>query len=85
LAVVNAGGEPASPAQLLLRWAIVWLPLLLPTTFLVVLMRQTGGNGVALVAAGVVLLLWTGAAIVTVVNAHRGWHDRLAGTWVVRR
>ena len=31
------------------------------------------------------LLLCTGAAVQAALHPHRGWHDGLAGTWVVRR
>jgi uncharacterized RDD family membrane protein YckC/tRNA A-37 threonylcarbamoyl transferase component Bud32 len=83
LAVVDARGEPATVSRLLGRWAIVWLPLLVPMS-LVALMVD-GAGGVALVSALVLLLLWIGAAVHAVVHPHRGLHDRLAGTWVVRR
>jgi uncharacterized RDD family membrane protein YckC len=33
----------------------------------------------------VLLLLWIGAAVYAAVHPNRGLHDRLAGTWVVRR
>jgi uncharacterized RDD family membrane protein YckC len=39
----------------------------------------------AFVSALVLLLLWTGAAAYAVIHPNRGLHDRLAGTWVVRR
>jgi hypothetical protein len=83
LAVVNAKGEPAARFQLLVRWAIVWLPLLVPMSFLVWLTH--GAEGIAFLPALVLLLLWIGAAVYAVTHPHRGWHDRLAGTWVVRR
>jgi uncharacterized RDD family membrane protein YckC len=31
------------------------------------------------------LYVWIGAAVYAVVHPNRGLHDRLAGTWVVRR
>jgi uncharacterized RDD family membrane protein YckC len=83
LAVVNAKGEPAARSHLLVRWAIVWLPLLLPLSFLALWMPRA--EGIAVVPALVLLLLWIGAAVYAVVHPHRGLHDRLAGTWVVRR
>jgi len=81
LAVVNAKGEPANRVTLLLRWAIVWLPLFVPMLFVVLRIELP----VALVCGLVLLGLWIGAAIYAVVRPHRGLHDRLAGTWVVRR
>jgi uncharacterized RDD family membrane protein YckC len=42
-------------------------------------------EGIAFISALVLLLLWIGAAVYAVVHPHRGLHDRLAGTWVVRR
>jgi uncharacterized RDD family membrane protein YckC len=83
LAVVNAKGEPAAVSHLLVRWAIVWLPLFLPMSLVALLIGRTGSF--ALISALVLLLLWVGAAVYAVVHPHRGVHDRLAGTWVVRR
>jgi hypothetical protein len=83
LAVVNAKGEPAGISQLLVRWAIVWLPLFLPMVFVARLLRTSAG--IAFISALVLLLLWVSAAVYAVVHPHRGLHDRLAGTWVVRR
>ncbi len=40
---------------------------------------------VALVSAVVLVLSWISAAIHAVIHPDRGLHDRLAGTWVVRR
>ncbi|MHC4490329.1 MAG: RDD family protein [Planctomycetota bacterium] len=83
LAVVNAKGEPAARSHLLVRWAIVWLPLFLPMSFVALLIHRA--EGIAFISALVLLLLWVGAAVYAVVHPHRGLHDRLAGTWVVRR
>ncbi|MHC4803493.1 MAG: protein kinase domain-containing protein [Planctomycetota bacterium] len=83
LAVLNAKGAPAAPSHLLARWAIVWLPLFLPVSLVALLARQA--EGIAVTTTLVLLLLWIGAAVYAVVRPHRGLHDRLAGTWVVRR
>jgi uncharacterized RDD family membrane protein YckC len=83
LAVVNANGEPAAISHLLVRWAIVWLPLLLPMSFVALLIHRA--EGIAFISALVLLLLWISAAVYAVVHPHRGLQDRLAGTWVVRR
>jgi hypothetical protein len=83
LAVVNARGEPATRSRLLVRWAIAWLPLLVPLSLVALL---TGGaEGVAVISTFSLLLLWGAAAAYAVVDPHRGLHDRMAGTWVVRR
>jgi uncharacterized RDD family membrane protein YckC len=84
LAVVNAAGEPAERSRLLARWAIVWVPLFLPL-LVVALVTDGIGPTAALLSALVLLLLWIGAALHAAVHPHRGWHDRLAGTWVVRQ
>jgi uncharacterized RDD family membrane protein YckC len=84
LAVVNAKGEPAAASQLLVRWAIVWVPLFLPV-LAVALLTEGAEPAVAFFWALVLLFLWIGAAVYAVVHPHRGLHDRLAGTWVVRR
>jgi len=84
LAVVNAGGELAGLAKLLFRWAIVWLPLFISMSVLALLIKND--DPIALFfPLLVVLVLWIGAAVYAVIHPHRGLHDRLAGTWVVRR
>jgi uncharacterized RDD family membrane protein YckC len=83
LAVVDAGGGPAKMSQLLGRWAIAWLPLLVPMVVVAGLLRTD--EVVAFISALVLLLLWIGAAAYAVVHPNRGLHDRLTGTWVVRR
>ncbi|MEE8241693.1 MAG: RDD family protein, partial [Nitrospirales bacterium] len=84
LAVIDAKGERAGIGKLYLRWVIVWLPLLLPLACAGLLLREerlTPAFFVALIA----LLLWISAAVYAVIHPNRGLHDRLAGTWVVRR
>ena len=89
LAVVNAKGEPASVPRLLLRWAIVWLPLFVPMSLVPQLIHRSvlihQAVELAFVMAVVLLVLWLGAAVHAAMNPHRGLHDWLAGTWVVRR
>jgi hypothetical protein len=84
LAVVNAKGECADRSNLLVRWTIVWFPLFFPMLFVALLI-----NGAELTAAFIsalaLLLLWISAAVYAALHPHRGLHDRLAGTWVVRR
>jgi len=84
LAVVDAKGEPAGVSRLLVRWASVWLPLILPISVVALLIRRTEPTA-ALISALVFLILWIIAAVYAVVHPNRGLHDRLAGTWVVRR
>lgn len=84
LAVVDAKGDPAGISKRLVRWAIVWLPLFLPMS-LVALLIAGGQPIVALTSALALLLLWIGAAVYAAIHPNRGLHDRLAGTWVVRR
>jgi len=83
LAVINAKGEPAARSHLLVRWAIVWLPLFLPLLSVALLFQPA--ERIAFIAALVLLLLWVSAAVYAVAHPHRGLHDRLARTWVVRR
>jgi hypothetical protein len=83
LAVINAEGARASRSHLLVRWAIIWLPLLLPA--MLVALWLDGVEGGTVVFFFLLLLLWVGAAAYAVVNPHRGFHDRLARTWVVRQ
>jgi len=84
LAVVDAEGKPAGILTMLTRWAIVWLPLLVPLS-LVALLMWGAEPSAAYSSALVLLLLWTSGALYAVVHPNRGLHDRLAGTWVVRR
>jgi uncharacterized RDD family membrane protein YckC len=83
LAVVNPKGECANRVTLLWRWAIVWLPLFIPMSFAALLIKRA--EGIVFISALVLLLLWVGAAVYAVVHPNHGLHDRLAGTWVVRR
>jgi len=84
LAVVNASGEPAGMSELLVRWTVVWLPLLVPIALLALWVRGSE-PAVAFVLALVLLLLWISAAVFAVIRRDRGLQDRLSGTWVVRR
>ncbi len=84
LAVVNTKGEAANRVTLLRRWAIVWLPLFFPMLFVALLINR-GEHTAAFICAIVLLLLWFSAAVYAVFHPNRGLHDRLAGTWVVRR
>ncbi|MCP4263886.1 MAG: protein kinase [Planctomycetes bacterium] len=83
LAVINAKGEPANRVTLLRRWAIVWFPLFIPMLFVALLIKRA--ELVAFICALVLLGLWLSAAVYAVIFPNRGLHDRLAGTWVVRR
>ena len=42
-------------------------------------------QGLATAWPRVWLLLWLGAVLQAALDPHQGLHDRLAGTWVVRR
>ncbi len=84
LAVVNAKGQRADRARLYVRWAIVWLPLFVPLLLVALLIKGTEPTA-AFIWALAVLGLWISAAACAVIHPHRGLHDRLAGTWVVRR
>jgi len=84
LAVINAKGQRANRTTLLRRWAIVWLPLFLPMLFVVLLIKRAELTA-AFICALVILVLWISAAVYAVIHPNRGLHDRLAGTWVVRR
>ena len=42
-------------------------------------------DGIAPLLALPILILWICAAACSIVNPHRGLHDRIADTWVVRR
>jgi uncharacterized RDD family membrane protein YckC len=83
LAVVNAKGEPARLSERLARWSIAWLPLLVPMSLAFLLIGRA--DDITFISALVLLLLWIAAAGYSVIHPNRGLHDRLAGTWVVRR
>ena len=84
LAVVNVKGQLADRLTLLRRWAIVWLPLFVPMSFAALLSEKAGPTA-AIIYALVLLAIWISAAVYSVIHPNRGLHDRLAGTWVVRR
>jgi len=84
LAVVDANGNPARIGRLLRRWAIIWFPLFVPI-LLVALVTGGEESPGAVLAGAAILALWGAAAIYSVIHPHRGLHDRLAGTWVVRQ
>ena len=81
---INGKGQRADVVTLLRRWAIVWLPLFIPMLF-VALLTERAGLTAAFIWAIVLLVLWISAAVYAVIVPNRGLHDRLAGTWVVRR
>ena len=83
LAVINSKGNRASALHQLGRWAIMWLPLLLPIALVLILIEQA--PAIAFISGLGLLLLWIGAAAYGAVDPYRGLQDRLAGTWVVRR
>jgi len=83
LAVINASGQRAGIGRLFVRWAIVWLPLIVPISLVALLVQ--GAQDMAFGCTLVLLLLWIFGAIYAVVHPHQGLHDRLAGTRVVRR
>ena len=68
---------------MLLRWAIIWLPLFVPLVLATWLFGTD--ERIAFIFAFAWLLLWIGTAVHGVIHPQRGLHDRLAGTWVVRR
>jgi hypothetical protein len=82
LVVIDAKGRPANRRRLLLRWAIVWLPLL---PVLLGLWAKRAEPPTDLGVELALLLLWIGAAVYAVVHPHCGLQDRLARTRVVRR
>jgi uncharacterized RDD family membrane protein YckC len=84
LAVINAKGQCANRVTLLRRWAIVWLALFVPMLFVALLINR-GEHTAAFILSVVLLVLWISAAVYTVIVPNHGLHDRLAGTWVVRR
>ena len=83
LAVINTKGQRANRVTLLRRWVYVWLPLFVPMSFVALLIRRA--EDIAFISALVLLVLWISAAVYAVIVPNRGLHDRLAGTWVVRR
>ena len=82
LAVVDDAGGLATRGRLLLRWAVAWLPLLVPAAIGALLAGRF--DGVVAIGGAVWLAAWLAAAVVTAVGTHRGPHDRIAGSWVVR-
>ncbi len=83
LAVVDAKGQRADTNTMVRRWAVVWLPLLIPMWLTDPLIEWVGPAAASIFAI-VLLALWIGAAVYAAIYPNRGLHDRLAGTWVVR-
>ncbi len=82
LVVVDTKGSPADRGRLLLRWAIVWLPLVPVLLGLWARRAEPPTHpGVELV----LLLSWIAAAVYAAFHPHRGLQDWLARTRVVRR
>lgn len=81
LAIVDAQGNRASIARFLLRWALVWLPLYLTLELVAAVLPRPVAVPVGLGAFGA----WLACALYAVLQPNRGVHDRIAGTWVVRR
>jgi uncharacterized RDD family membrane protein YckC len=65
------------------RWALIWFPLFLPLLFLA--QRLKAADPAAIFSALVWMFLWICGAVYAALRPHRGLHDRIAGTWVVRR
>jgi uncharacterized RDD family membrane protein YckC len=84
LAVINAQGRRANRVTLLRRWAIVWLPLFIPMSFVALLIKRAEFTA-AFFCSVILLGLWIIAAVYTVIHHNRGLHDRLTDTWVVRQ
>ncbi|MEO1512202.1 MAG: RDD family protein, partial [Planctomycetota bacterium] len=87
LEIVTERGR-ASRARMLARCAIMWLPVVAPTTVLGAV-ALTEGRWIEFNAAATVgSIALVGAAVFAVsalMNPARGLHDRLAGVWVGRR
>lgn len=83
LALVDDHGAPARLGRRFVRWAVVWLPLVLP--MLIVALLADNAETLAFASALALLLAWISCAVYAALHPNRGLHDRLAGTWVVRR
>jgi hypothetical protein len=84
LAIVDDRGEIATTRRLLVRWMVIWLPLFIPLLVGATL-AQPGTMTAFAIFALCLLLVWLAASSPAIVHPNQGWHDRLAGTWVVRR
>ncbi len=83
LVLVDASGEIASPMRRLKRWMTVWVPILLPTGFILITQSKQATTTFLMIA--ICLVIWLGSAIYGVVFRKRTFHDQWAGTWIVRR
>ncbi|MDA7628619.1 protein kinase [Verrucomicrobia bacterium] len=81
--VIDAQGKRASTTRRFIRWMIVWFPLSVPIGILWTLMPQNNPSTIMITIG--LLFAWMSGAFYTVMHPNRGLHDRLAGTWVVRR
>jgi hypothetical protein len=88
LAVVTADDREVRRGRSLARALVVWSPAIVWFVYLAVVMSGPRGTAAPLtpiVPLALTYLLLAGGVIATLVTPWRGWHDRLAKTWVVPR
>ena len=73
-AVVDRDGHPAGRGRVLMRWAIVWIPI-----------AATLSLSFLSPSAYVILAPWMAGLIAAIRNPSRGWQERWTGTWLVPR
>ena len=83
LALVDARGAPAGLSRRLARWAVVWLPLVLPLTAILAPFREFDTRDAIL--ATITILVWIAGAAHALLRPDEGFPDRLSRTRVVGR
>jgi uncharacterized RDD family membrane protein YckC len=88
LAVVTADDREVRRGRSLARALVVWSPAMAWFVYLAVVMNGPPGTAAPqtpIVPLALTYLLLAAGMIATLVTPSRGWHDRLAKTWVVPR
>lgn len=88
LAVVTADDREVRRGRSLVRVLLVWSPAIAWFVYLAVVMNgpaRTTAPQTPIVPLALTYLLLAGGMIATLVTPWRGWHDRLARTWVIPR
>ena len=88
LAVVTADDREVRRGRSLARTLVVWSPAIVWFVYLAVVMNGPPGTAAPqtpIVPLALTYLLLAGGTIATLTTPWRGWHDRVAKTWVVPR
>ena len=84
----DGGRSRSAPGAFSARTLVVWSPAIVWFVYLAVVMNGPPGTAAPqtpIVPLALTYLLLAGGTIATLITPWRGWHDRVAKTWVVPR